>query len=231
MLKALELAGFKSFADRTRFDFPDGITVVVGPNGSGKSNIVDAIKWVLGSQSAKSLRGKDMSDVIFKGSQTRSAAGAAEATIIFDNASGELPVDAPEVHVTRRVYRSGEGEYLINHQAVRLKDVRNLIRGTGIGIDAYSLIEQGKVDRMLQANAKDRRAIFEEAAGISRFKAKKVEAERRLARVKSNLTRLGDIVDEVATRLRSLKSQASKAERYRQANERLRELRTQVAWT
>ncbi len=230
MLKALELAGFKSFADRTRFEFPDGITVVVGPNGSGKSNIVDAIKWVLGSQSAKSLRGKDMSDVIFKGSQTRGPAGTAEATIIFDNSTGDLPVDAPEVHVTRRVYRSGEGEYLINNQPVRLKDVKNLIRGTGIGIDAYSLIEQGKVDRMLQANAKDRRAIFEEAAGISRFKAKKLEAERRLARVQSNLTRLGDIVDEVASRLRSIRSQASKAEKYRQASERMKELRTQVAW-
>ena len=230
MLKALELAGFKSFADRTRFDFPDGITVVVGPNGSGKSNIVDAMKWVLGSQSAKSLRGKEMSDVIFKGSQTRPPAGAAEATIIFDNADGNLPVDAPEVHVTRRVYRSGESEYLINNQAVRLKDVRDLIRGTGVGIDAYSLIEQGKVDRMLQANAKDRRAIFEEAAGISRFKAKKLEAERRLARVQSNLTRLSDIVDEVGTRLRSVRSQATKAERYRQASERLKELRTVVAW-
>ncbi|TWU35248.1 Chromosome partition protein Smc [Novipirellula aureliae] len=231
MLKALELAGFKSFADRTRFDFPDGITVVVGPNGSGKSNIVDAIKWVLGSQSAKSLRGKDMSDVIFKGSQTRGPASSAEATIIFDNENGSLPVDAPEVHVTRRVFRSGETEYLINNQAVRLKDVKSLIQGTGIGIDAYSLIEQGKVDRMLQANAKDRRAIFEEAAGISRFKTKKVEAERRLARVQTNLTRLGDIVDEVAGRLRSLRSQASKAERYRIATERLKELRTQIAWT
>ncbi|MCP4886313.1 MAG: AAA family ATPase, partial [Planctomycetaceae bacterium] len=230
MLKALELAGFKSFADRTRFDFPDGITVVVGPNGSGKSNIVDAIKWVLGSQSAKSLRGKEMADVIFKGSQTRSPAGSAEATIVFDNPNGELDVDAPEVHVTRRVYRSGEGEYLINNQPVRLKDVKDLVRGTGIGIDAYSLIEQGKVDRMLQAGAKDRRAIFEEAAGISRFKAKKVEAERRLTRVQTNLTRLGDIVDEVASRLKSIRSQASKAERYRQANERMKELRTQVAW-
>ncbi|WP_145169273.1 chromosome segregation protein SMC [Rubripirellula lacrimiformis] len=231
MLKALELAGFKSFADKTRFDFPDGITVVVGPNGSGKSNIVDAMKWVLGSQSAKSLRGKDMSDVIFKGSQTRGPSASAEVTIVFDNPDGALPIDAPEVHVTRRVFRSGEGEYLINNQAVRLKDVKDLIRGTGIGIDAYSLIEQGKVDKMLNANAKDRRAIFEEAAGISRFKAKKVEAERRLARVQSNLTRLGDIVDEVASRLKSLRGQASKAERYRQATERLKELRLQIAWT
>ena len=171
-----------------------------------------------------------MADVIFKGSQTRGPSGAAEATIVFDNESGALPIDAAEVHVTRRVYRSGEGEYLINNQAVRLKDVKNLIRGTGIGIDAYSLIEQGKVDRMLQANAKDRRAIFEEAAGISRFKAKKVEAERRLARVQSNLTRLGDIVDEVGSRLKSIRGQASKAERYRQATEQLKQLRTQVAW-
>lgn len=230
MLKALELAGFKSFADRTRFDFPDGITVIVGPNGSGKSNIVDAMKWVLGSQSAKSLRGKDMSDVIFKGSQTRKPSGSAEVTIVFDNGDGTLPVDAPEVHVTRRVYRSGEGEYLINKQPVRLKDVKDLIRGTGIGIDAYSLIEQGKVDKMLQANAKDRRAIFEEAAGISRFKAKKIEAERRLARVQGNLTRLSDIVDEVGSRLRSIRSQASKAERYRVANERMKDLRTRLAW-
>ncbi|OYP32341.1 chromosome segregation protein SMC [Rhodopirellula sp. MGV] len=230
MLKALELAGFKSFADRTRFDFPDGITVVVGPNGSGKSNIVDAMKWVLGSQSPKGLRGKEMSDVIFKGSQTRPPAGAAEATIVFDNSQGNLPIDAPEVHVTRRVYRSGESEFLINGDSVRLKDVRDLIRGTGIGIDAYSLIEQGKVDRMLQANAKDRRAIFEEAAGISRFKAKKLEAERRLARVQTNLTRLSDIVEEVGARLRSVRSQAAKAERYRQASERLKELRTVIAW-
>ena len=231
MLKALELAGFKSFADKTRFDFPDGITVVVGPNGSGKSNIVDAMKWVLGSQSAKSLRGKDMSDVIFKGSQTRGPSGSAEVTIVFDNPDGALPVDAPEVRVTRRVYRSGEGEYLINGGAVRLKDVRNLIRGTGIGIDAYSLIEQGKVDKMLNAGAKDRRVIFEEAAGISRFKAKKVEAERRLARVQTNLTRLGDIVDEVGARLKSLRSQASKAERYRQATDQMRQLRTTLGWT
>ncbi len=231
MLKALELYGFKSFADRTRFDFPEGITVVVGPNGSGKSNIVDGIKWVLGSQSAKSLRGKEMSDVIFKGASDRKPAGAAEASIFFDNTSGALPFEADEVQVTRRVYRSGESEYLINGGPCRLKDVKDLVRGTGIGIDAYSLIEQGKVDRMLQANPKDRRAIFEEAAGISRFKAKKVEAARRLARVQQNLNRLGDIVDEVGTRLQSLKSQASKAERYRQASDRLRELRTSLAWT
>lgn len=228
MLKALEMAGFKSFADRTRFEFPQGITVVVGPNGSGKSNIVDAIKWVLGEQSAKSLRGKDMADVIFKGTGSRKLMNAAEATIIFDNSEQRLAIDAPEVHVTRRVYRSGEGEYLINRQPCRLKDVRDLFRGTGVGTDAYSLIEQGKVDRLLQASAKDRRAIFEEAAGISRFKAKKIETQRRLERVDQNLLRLSDIVDEVEGRLRNVRAQATKARRYREYRDRLQELRTQV---
>jgi chromosome segregation protein len=232
MLKALELYGFKSFADRTRFEFPAGITVVVGPNGSGKSNIVDGIKWVLGEQSPKSLRGKDMADVIFKGGGGgRKPMNTAEATLVFDNSEGRLPVDAPEVHVTRRVYRSGEGEYLINKQPCRLKDIRDLFRGTGVGVDAYSLIEQGKVDRMLQASPKDRRAIFEEAAGISRFKAKKVEAQRRLERVEQNMLRLTDIVEEVENRLKSVRNQASKARRYREYTQRLQQLRTQVGLT
>ena len=223
MLKALELLGFKSFADKTRFEFPAGITVVVGPNGSGKCNIVDAIKWVLGEQAAKSLRGKEMADVIFKGSGTsgRKPMNTAEATLVFDNADRRLPIDAPEVHITRRVYRSGEGEYLINRQPARLKDIRDLFRGTGVGADAYSLIEQGKVDRLLQASAKDRRAIFEEAAGISRFKAKKVEAQRRLERVEQNLLRLSDIVEEVENRLKTVRAQAGKARRYREYSERL----------
>jgi chromosome segregation protein len=233
MLKALELIGFKSFADKTRFEFPPGITVVVGPNGSGKSNIVDAMKWVLGAQSAKALRGKDMSDVIFKGSSEggRKMLNAAEATIIFDNSDNRLPIEAPEVHVSRRVYRSGESEYLINGQPCRLKDIRDLFRGTGVGTDAYSLIEQGKVEKMLQASAKDRRAMFEEAAGISRFKAKKVEAQRRLGRVDQNLLRLSDIVEEVDSRLRSVRSQATKARRYREYSGRLQQLRTQVGMT
>lgn len=234
MLKALELTGFKSFADKTRLEFPDGITVVVGPNGSGKSNIVDGIKWVLGAQSAKALRGKDMADVIFKGSGTnsgRKAANMAEATLVFDNGERKLPVEADEVQITRRVYRSGESEYLINGQPCRLRDIRDLTRGTGVGVDAYSLIEQGKVDRMLQASPKDRRAIFEEAAGISRFKAKKVEAQRRLERVEQNLLRLSDIVEEVESRLRSVRAQASKAQRYREYRDRLQQLRTQVGFT
>ncbi len=231
MLKALELNGFKSFADKTRFEFPPGITVVVGPNGSGKSNIVDAIKWVLGEQSAKSLRGKDMSDVIFKGSSgagARRPSNSATATIVLDNLDRRFAFDADEVHVSRRVYRSGESEYLVNGETSRLKDIKELFRGTGVGTDAYSLIEQGKVERMLSTNAKDRRAIFEEAAGISRFKAKKIEAQRRLARVDGNLIRLADIVEEVGSRYRSVKAQASKAARYKEFSDRLQQLRTAV---
>ncbi len=234
MLKALELVGFKSFADKTRFEFPPGITVVVGPNGSGKSNIVDAVKWVLGEQSVKSLRGKEMADVIFNGSGSRRALNAAEITLTFDNAKGLFAIDTPDVQITRRVYRSGEGEYLINRQPSRLRDIRDLLAGTGLGTQAYSVIEQGKVDVLLQASSRDRRVIFEEAAGISRFKAKKIEALRRLERVEQNLLRLQDIVDEVENRLRSVRAQAGKARRYKKYTDRLQGLRTQVAlvdWT
>ncbi len=232
MLKALELVGFKSFADRTRFDFPGGITVVVGPNGSGKSNVVDAVKWVLGAQSAKSLRGADMTDVIFKGSAEggRKPANSAEVILILDNTTRIFSHDTDEVQVSRRVFRSGEGEYAINGQPCRLKDVKDLFRGTGVGVDAYSLIEQGKVDRLLQASAKDRRGIFEEAAGISRFKAKKVEAERRLQRVDQNMIRLNDIVDEVGKRLATLKNQAAKAQRYRELTQTMQTKRKQLGW-
>ena len=228
MLKALEIAGFKSFADRTRFEFPPGITVVVGPNGSGKSNIVDAIKWVLGEQSAKSLRGHEMADVIFNGSGTRRALNAAEITVTFDNSKHLLAIDAPEVAITRRVYRGGEGEYLINRNPARLRDIRDLLSGTGMGTQAYSVIEQGKVDVLLQSSPRDRRAIFEEAAGISRFKLRKLEALRRLERVEQNVLRLSDIVDEVEGRLRSVRAQAGKARRYKEHTNRLQELRTQV---
>lgn len=228
MFKALELVGFKSFADRTRFEFPVGITVVVGPNGSGKSNVVDAIKWVLGEQSVKSLRGKEMADVIFNGSGTRRAVNTAEITLTLDNSKHLLPVDTNEVFITRRVYRSGEGEYLINRNPARLRDIRDLLSGTGMGTQAYSVIEQGKVDGLLQSSARDRRLIFEEAAGISRFKLRKVEALRRLERVDQNLLRLHDIVDEVENRLRSVRAQAGKARRYKEYTDRLQELRTQV---
>jgi chromosome segregation protein len=228
MLKALELVGFKSFADKTRFAFPSGITVVVGPNGSGKSNVVDAIKWVLGEQSVKSLRGKEMADVIFNGSGTRKAMNSAEITLTLDNSRNQLAVDTPEVQLTRRVYRSGEGEYLINRQPCRLRDIRDILAGTGMGTEAYSVIEQGKVDVLLQSSPRERRIIFEEAAGISRFRAKKLEALRRLEHVQQNLLRLSDIVEEVENRLKSIRAQAAKAQRYKQYTDRLQQLRTQV---
>lgn len=229
MLSALELNGFKSFADKTRFEFPPGITVVVGPNGSGKSNIVDAVKWVLGAQSVKALRGKEMADVIFNGTGGRTPVNTADVTLTFDNSSGVLASDTKEVLITRRVYRSGEGEYFINKSPCRLRDIRELLAGTGIATDAYSIIEQGKVDVMLQSSPRDRRVLFEEAAGISRFKAKKAEAERRLARAEQNLLRLTDIVEEVDTRLRRIRAQASKARRYEEYTNRLKSLRLAAA--
>ncbi len=229
MLKALELVGFKSFADRTRFEFPPGITVIVGPNGSGKSNIVDAIKWVLGEQSVKSLRGQEMSDVIFNGSDTRRGLNAAEITLTLDNSKRLLPIDTAEVQITRRIYRGGEGEYLINRNPARLRDIRDLLAGTGLGALAYCVIEQGRVDALLQSSPADRRVILEEAAGISRFRVKKLESLRRLERVEQNLLRLKDIVDEVENRLRTVRQQAGKARRYKQYADRLQQLRTQVA--
>src|SRR6266498_3909173 len=172
MLKRLELVGFKSFADKTTFDFAAGITGIVGPNGSGKSNIVDAVKWVLGEQSAKSLRGGEMTDVIFNGSASRRSVSVAEVSMVFDNRKRLLATEADEVQITRRVYRSGEGEYLINNQPCRLKDIKDLFLGSGAGTDAYCIIQQGQVDVLLQTAPKDRRTIFEEAAGISRYRAR-----------------------------------------------------------
>jgi chromosome segregation protein len=225
MLKRLELVGFKSFAEKTSFDFSGGITAIVGPNGSGKSNIVDSVRWVLGEQSAKSLRGDEMADVIFQGSATRRSLGIAEVTMTFDNARRALAIDVEEVRITRRVYRGGEGEYLINQQVCRLKDIKQLFLGSGAGSDAYCIIEQGRVDVLLQASTKERRTIFEEAAGISRFKAKKIETLRKLERTDQNLQRLKDIIDEVEKQLRSVKLQAAKAQRYQEHSERLKELR------
>src|SRR6516165_10793849 len=216
MLKRLELIGFKSFAEKTLFDFSGGITAIVGPNGSGKSNIVDAVRWVLGEQSAKSLRGGEMADVIFQGSATRRSLGMAEVTMTFDNGRRSLALEGEEVQITRRVYRGGEGEYLINQQPSRLKDIKELFLGSGAGTEAYSIIEQGRVDVLLQASTRDRRVVFEEAAGISRFKAKKIEALRRLENVDQNLERIRDIIEEVERQLRSVKLQASKAQRYRE---------------
>ena len=225
MLKSLDLFGFKSFADRTRFDFAPGITCVVGPNGSGKSNVVDSIKWILGDQSPKSLRGKEMTDVIFNGSANRKPAALAEALLNFDNSRRFLAVDADDVQVGRRIYRSGESEYLINRLPARLKDIRDLFLGTGAGTSAYSIIEQGRVDQLLQATNLARRSVFEEAAGVSRFKARKVDAQRKLERVAQNLLRLTDIVTEVESQLVALRSQAAKAAKFREYSQELRQLR------
>ena len=233
-LKKLVLSGFKSFADRTEFDFDEGITCVVGPNGCGKSNLVDGFKWVLGAQSAKSLRGNEMVDVIFNGSAGRRASGMAEVTLVFDNTSGLIPQipggsegsGGGMLSIGRRLYRSGMSEYLINNIPCRLKDIKEMFMDTGIGVDAYSLIEQGKVEVFLQASQDERRAIFDEAAGISKYKARKKEALRKLDRVEQNLLRLNDIVQEVEKRLRSIKYQAGKARSYQAYSQRLKELRS-----
>src|SRR5438067_1500814 len=229
-LKKLILQGFKSFADRTEFLFDSPIVGIVGPNGCGKSNVVDGFKWVLGEQSAKSLRGDAMMDVIFNGSGGRKPAGMAEVTLVFENPRREdgtrlLNVDVDEVAVGRRLFRDGTSEYQVNNQTSRLKDVKELFLDTGVGVDAYSVIEQGRVAALLEANPAERRLIFEEAAGISKFKAKKKEAQRKLERVDQNLLRLSDIVEEVEKRLRSVKVQAGKARNYQEHSQKLRELR------
>ncbi|HTL29770.1 MAG TPA: AAA family ATPase [Tepidisphaeraceae bacterium] len=229
-LKKLILHGFKSFADRTEFVFDSPITGIVGPNGCGKSNVVDGFKWVLGEQSAKSLRGEAMLDVIFNGSGGRKPAGMAEVVLVFENPKREdgtrhLNMDVDEVAVGRRLFRDGTSEYHLNAQASRLKDIRELFLDTGIGVDAYSVIEQGRVAAMLESNPAERRLIFEEAAGISKYKVKKKEAQRKLERVDQNLIRLNDIVEEVEKRLRSVKIQAGRARTYQEYSVRLGELR------
>ena len=224
-LKRAVLQGFKSFADRTEFEFGAGITCIVGPNGCGKSNILDAIRWVLGEQSAKTLRGDRMEDVIFSGSRSRKPGSFAEVELTFDNSTGILRCDLPEVVVARILWRSGESEYRLNGEPCRRKDIRELLVDTGVGVDGYGVIEQGRVERLLEANPLERRETFEEAAGISRYKARRLEAQRKLERTQNNLLRLGDIIDEVEKRLRSVRLAAGKARNYQQYDARLRELR------
>lgn len=228
ILKSLELAGFKSFADKTRFEFSDGVTIVVGPNGSGKSNVVDAIKWVLGEQKVKSLRGKEMTDVIFAGATGRKPMNAAEVTLTFDNSAGRFHIDAPELQITRRVTRAGDSEYQINRQTSRLKDIKDLLAGTGIGTQAYCIIEQGKVDSLLQSSPKDRRAIFEEAAGISGWNLKSQSTLRRFEVVSGNLQRLNDMISDAEGNRRNLKRQAQKAAEYHEYTQRLQSLRIEA---
>lgn len=224
-LKKLEVFGFKSFADKTEFTFEPGITCFVGPNGCGKSNIVDAVKWVLGEQSAKSLRGKEMQDVIFNGAGSRKPLGYAEVSLAIKNNRGLLAVDFDEVCITRRLHRSGESEYFINKSPCRLRDIRELFFDTGLSTNAYAVIEQGKVDLLIQANSKERRLVFEEAAGITKFKVQKKQALNKLEKVKQNLARVTDIIEEVQRQLRSVRYQASKARRYQEYSQRLRQIR------
>ncbi|MXQ53227.1 chromosome segregation protein SMC [Shimazuella alba] len=220
-LKRLEMSGFKSFASRTELEFVPGITAVVGPNGSGKSNVTDAIRWVLGEQSAKSLRGSKMEDVIFIGSDSRKPVGFCEVSITMDNSKRILPLDYAEVTVTRRVYRSGESEYLLNRQSCRLKDIQELFMDTGIGKEAYSMIGQGRIEEMISNKSEDRRAIFEEAAGIVKYKSRKKEAEKKLADAEQNLVRIRDLIHELRNQLEPLKEQAARAEQFKQWQQEL----------
>ncbi len=213
-LQSLELFGFKSFADKTQFNFHEGVTAVVGPNGCGKSNVCDAVRWVLGEQSAKALRGGEMADVIFNGTDSRKPLGFAEVSLTFTDCGGELGVDWHDVRVTRRIYRDGNSEYFLNKTLCRLKDIHTLFADTGVGRSAYSIMEQGKIDLILSSRPEDRRSVFEEAAGITRYKTQKKEALRKLEATEANLLRISDIIKEVKRQIGSLQRQAGKARRY-----------------
>src|SRR3954469_15692615 len=233
-IKRLEICGFKSFVDRTILTFPDPITAVVGPNGCGKSNIVDAIRWVMGEQSAKHLRGRAMDDVIFAGSDARGPAGLAEVSLTFD--ARALPGTAEaggvawgaagpeEVVVTRRLYRGGESEYLLGGVLCRLRDIVEFFLGTGVGSKAYAIIEQGRIGFIVSSRPEDRRTLIDEAAGITKYKAKKKAAERRMESARQHLLRVSDVIGEIETRLRALRLQAQKAERYKRYKAELRDL-------
>src|SRR5437870_1798338 len=228
-LQSLELLGFKSFADKTIFNFHEGITAIVGPNGCGKSNVLDAVRWVLGEQSAKSLRGDEMADVIFNGTDARKPVGFAEVSVTFTDCANELAVDWHDVRVTRRVYRHGNSEYLLNKTPCRLRDIQNLFADTGIARTAYSMMEQGKIDMILSSRPEDRRAVFEEAAGITKYKTQKRDELRKLEATEANLLRIGDIIKEVKRQIGSLQRQAGKARRYQALHSDLRVLETHHA--
>ena len=227
--KSLELFGFKSFADRTRLDFEPGITAIVGPNGCGKSNISDSIRWVLGEQSAKMLRGGKMEDVIFNGTDGKEPVSYAEVSLTLSNQDRKLPIEYDEVTVGRRLYRSGESEYLLNKTSVRLKDIAELFMGTGVGTSAYSHIEQGRIDQVLSSRPEDRREIFEEASGITKYKSKRKEALRRLEDTEQNLVRINDIIAEVKRQINSIERQAKKAQRYKEKYEELKGLELKLS--
>jgi len=227
-LKSLEIHGFKSFADKITIEFGEGITSIVGPNGSGKSNISDAVRWVMGEQSVKSLRGSKMEDVIFAGTQSRKPLGFAEVSLTIDNSDMALPIECSEVTVTRRVYRSGESEYFINKSMCRLKDIHELFMDTGLGKDGYSIIGQGKIDEILSTKSEDRRLIFEEAAGITKYRYRKEEAGKKLELTQENLTRLKDIINELEMQIGPLQQQSEKARKYLDLREELKVLEVNV---
>src|SRR5262245_8034231 len=230
-IKKLEIAGFKSFVDRTVIHFDHDVLAIVGPNGCGKSNVVDAIRWCLGEQSAKHLRGRAMEDVIFNGSESRKPHGLAEVTITFDNSNPEyaasLPPeykDYPEIGVTRRLFRDGTSEYLINKTQVRLRDITELFLGTGVGTKAYSIVEQGRIGQIVSARPEDRRLFLEEAAGITKYKQRRKQAERKMDLTRQNLLRINDIVSEIDRNRAALKRQVAKAERFVQYRRELDDL-------
>jgi chromosome segregation protein len=227
-LKTLEIFGFKSFADKVQIEFSDGVAALLGPNGCGKSNVVDAMKWVLGEQSSKSLRAENMQDIIFAGSETRKALNVAEVTLLLSNQNEILPLDLPEVSIRRRLYRSGESEYFINSNPVKLREVRELFFDTGIGKSAYSIMEQGKIDQLLSHKPEERRYVFEEAAGITRFRVRGQEAERKLEKTEENMRHVEGILEEVRRSYNSLKSQAEKAEAYRVLRDRIFEVELEI---
>lgn len=226
--KRIEMHGFKSFADPVTIEFHEGITCIVGPNGSGKSNISDAVRWVLGEQSPKMLRGGKMEEVIFAGTESRKSRGMAEVTLVLDNSEGILPIDYNEVAIARRMYRSGESEYCINDNQCRLRDIRELIMDTGIGVDGYSLIGQGRISDIISNKTESRREIFEEAAGIVMYRTKKAESERKLKSTSENLERINDIIGEIEGRIGGLKEDCEKAEEYVRLRDRLKELEINI---
>ncbi|MDR1495763.1 MAG: chromosome segregation protein SMC, partial [Clostridiales Family XIII bacterium] len=227
-LKRVELQGFKSFADPITIDFKDGVTCIIGPNGSGKSNISDAMRWALGEQSAKMLRGGRMEEIIFAGTESRRPKGMAEVTLVLDNSTGILPIDYSEVAIRRRLFRSGESEYFINNNQCRLRDVKELIMDTGIGVDGYSFIGQGRVDKIVSDKPETRREVFEEAAGIIKYKGRKAEAQRKLDSAQTGLDRVGDIIADIESRIGGLKEESEKAKEHVGLSERYRELEINI---
>lgn len=227
-LKKIEMQGFKSFADKVTISFDHQVTGIVGPNGCGKSNITDAVRWVLGEQSAKSLRGTSMSDVIFAGSANRKTVNTAEVTLVFDNTQRFLNAEYDEIEITRRIHRGGEGEYYLNRVPVRLKDIQDLILDSGLGRDSLSMISQGNISSFAEAKPIERRALFEEAAGVAKYKKRKIESLNKLERTQDNIERMNDIISELERQVSPLKRAAKKAEIYREKKERLQAIEIAV---